>query len=1484
MSKKVKNQVVAWVLSVIMLTLGLPLNATMLLQEEPVDTSIQVFNDSMMPTTTESSIKILNASDLENAKLAADKVAGDFTIKAAAGKEVDIDGSSYMSEYYHSFSKRIKLNGTGNAAARTIEFTTTGSATVQVFALSGSSSTDRTLGIYDEADNQVTTLKAVGKSSDSDGKLPMSEATIDAAGTYNIRSTGSGINIYYVKVIQGTVETVTFADGTKPSVVSAVQDTVDQRKVNVTVSGTLPNAETDKIWVKIYDSSNKLTTSKLLDNLEADGTGIAALTLEKSGDYTIVAEAIREGCKTSYSSDIFALNDFVVPLGDVKITNVKTTAIEAPTNATLTIDWDDALNAETYDVEVKDTANNLFEKKDLKVSTCDILGLTVGETYTIKVTAYGSGQSKSATTTKKVAASVERFLGGLVGSGASGTITENSDGSITLDARAVGGNTGGKLADSEDGFLYYYTEINPETENFTLTATFRVDDSGSKDNQSGFGVMAIDTMVLGDSSARYFNSAGAMFRKYVKTVDGTLINGYGIPGGYFVTGYTAGPTVANSARKTIDTEPFDWEFKKDYTTATNSNPPKFEDGEVYTLTLRKSNTGFHAYMSNDKTNEVICYEPELLLKQDSSKYYVGMCASRKIMVTVLDYSFTTIHPSADEPKEERPLKYVTPTVSLDSTTTTSNKNYEAAFKANVVGTIDIKDAAGNVVASKVVLDPREASTFRAVAPVKLSGETNQFTAIFTPADKLGQGELLADNEELSSYESIEIPFSITYKQYGTSENAIYVRANGSASNQGTKASPLDVQTAVNFAQPGQEIVLLDGTYKLTKGINIARGNNGTKEEPIVLMSEPGKRVVFDLSNCSTNGITVNGNYWHIYNIELMNSPNAKRPVQVSGHYNTIEKLLIHDNADTGLQISGSAYEPNTMWPSYNLILSCEVYNSCDALGNDADGFAAKLTAGEGNVFRYCIAHHNIDDGWDLYAKSTTGPIGTVTIENSVAYANGTLLGNPSKTGEGNGFKLGGESISVPHVLKNSVSFANLNNGVFSNSNPSCMVYNTTSYGNEGKNLFFNTNAKTTDWILENFISYKGNDSDTMDLKGQDSLADRSNYINGMNTEGTSVSDDWFTNLDTTIVPTIAEDGSIDMKGLLVLTASAPDGIGAVLTKNPNPTVITIGKEIGGTSTGGGSTGGGSSSGGSTNSSTTKPIATVIDKIIEALKEGKTPVIKIDGNNAVQLVAEAISELIGSQTGIVIEGNGVTITFNEKLIKEITKEEKLSLTIKAPSLLASELEAIKAQLSQDENFKTLVGSVATIAFEMNTNKKVEVMSEPATLTFDLSKANIENADKLTLVRYEKQEDGTFKVVKLGGNYDAKAKTFIAKVDQVGNYGILEAQELFKLNLIIGKTSSEVNGKIIVNDVAPMIVKDTTMVPIRFIVENLGAEVKWDHEAKQATIILNGKTLTLSSTNGMLIKDARALVPLRFVSETVGANVLWLPTEKAIEIVY
>jgi len=67
----------------------------------------------------------------------------------------------------------------------------------------------------------------------------------------------------------------------------------------------------------------------------------------------------------------------------------------------------------------------------------------------------------------------------------------------------------------------------------------------------------------------------------------------------------------------------------------------------------------------------------------------------------------------------------------------------------------------------------------------------------------------------------------------------------------------------------------------------------------------------------------------------------------------------------------------------------------------------------GNVFRYDVSHNNIDDGWDLFTKTDTGPIGPVTIEFSLSYNNGTLSdGSQSGNGDRNGFKLGGDAIAV----------------------------------------------------------------------------------------------------------------------------------------------------------------------------------------------------------------------------------------------------------------------------------------------------------------------------------------------------------------------------------------------------------------------------------------------------------------------------------------
>ena len=116
------------------------------------------------------------------------------------------------------------------------------------------------------------------------------------------------------------------------------------------------------------------------------------------------------------------------------------------------------------------------------------------------------------------------------------------------------------------------------------------------------------------------------------------------------------------------------------------------------------------------------------------------------------------------------------------------------------------------------------------------------------------------------------------------------------------------------------------------------------------------------------------------------------------------------------------------------------------------------------------------------------------------------------------------------------------------------------------------------------------------------------------------------------------------------------------------------------------------------------------------------------------------------------------------------------------------------------------------------------------------------------------------------------------------------------LTIGEKAALVFGETKYNDVAPVIRNDRTMLPARFVAENLGAKVEWDEEKRLVTITgkdvtilitigsdtatVNGKEVKLDSP--AFIENNRTYTPIRFISEELGATVEWIESEQKVVI--
>lgn len=326
---------------------------------------------------------------------------------------------------------------------------------------------------------------------------------------------------------------------------------------------------------------------------------------------------------------------------------------------------------------------------------------------------------------------------------------------------------------------------------------------------------------------------------------------------------------------------------------------------------------------------------------------------------------------------------------------------------------------------------------------------------------------------MTSYEKIISNFTVTLKSYNEDDD-IYVSPTGSSSGDGTINLPLDIDTAIDFVKPGQHIIVLEGRYVRKSPLEIKKYNDGKASAKKYIEAAPGARPIFDFDK-KTEGVLLSGNYWHVKGLDFTRSAGNTKGFTVGGNYNIVENSRFYANGDTGLQISrtdGTAIEINE-WPSYNLILNSTSFDNRDPSDNNADGFAAKLTAGVGNIFRGCLAHNNIDDGWDLYTKAGSGAIGSVLIEHSAAFNNGFLTDGTVGAGDKNGFKLGGEGIHVTHTIRDSIAFGNGAYGFTSNSNPGVIAINNIGFNNTRGNISFTTyDHITADFTIDGFLSYR----------------------------------------------------------------------------------------------------------------------------------------------------------------------------------------------------------------------------------------------------------------------------------------------------------------------------------------------------------------------------------------------------------------------------
>lgn len=380
------------------------------------------------------------------------------------------------------------------------------------------------------------------------------------------------------------------------------------------------------------------------------------------------------------------------------------------------------------------------------------------------------------------------------------------------------------------------------------------------------------------------------------------------------------------------------------------------------------------------------------------------------------------------------------------------------------------------------------------------------------------------------------------------EAATYYAAPDATGNGSAYETPGSFTTLVGKLTAGDVLYVRGGVYYYSSTINISKA--GTESDPITIVACNGEKPVFDFRKIAygSRGFVFKNTskYIHLKGVTIRYT--GKNGILNEGSYNTFELLDVYGNGDTGIQMKGAG--------GHNTIINCDSHDNFDYklgdvtkadFGGNADGFADKQYTGPGNTYIGCRSWNNSDDGWDFFDRVTSENVATV-FENCVCFANGpkeydmrnharyetdkawfdqfssgkTIIDADGQTienvtlehyvnlGNGNGFKIGGNSSVHDVELYNCLAVGNKVKGFDQNNDFGQMtVINCSAYDN-GIDYGF-TNNKGGSLVIKNCLSLLSRTANKLVAK---SVTQKNN---SWNLSGIACNAKDFMSLDTTVI-------------------------------------------------------------------------------------------------------------------------------------------------------------------------------------------------------------------------------------------------------------------------------------------------------------------------------------------------------------------------------